>query len=1121
MRKYLLKTTVSSLVIALVVMTILSVSNFVTADAGNAPKSVIVQLKGDPVVVAKAAAASAEQNFDELAYRQQLIAAQDEFLNQLSAEGVQFSVESVDAPNGVNGETANIAFRFNYVYNGVTLSVPESAIPVIEAMSQVKSVEPNSEMQLHLDNGVKYTRATSLYGNPPQVRMGDSLQTGGFHGEGVNIAVIDTGVEWDHPMFGSDPTPPQFGIGPAFANSNRKVIYYMNYTAGAVKDDFGHGSHVAGIAAGYFAKAPGPDGLPLTADDVSIHGVAPQAKIMGYKALSTVGSGQAASIIMAIEDAVQPFTINGYPKPVAHVINMSLGDTSNNPNQATAVASDNATLAGTTVVASAGNSGRPTATNATGEGTIGSPGAGRRVLTVGASLDPGSAPNKLDEVGGGNRSNMKIFPLDGGAPIVTDITSNYVYCGVAETPDQVPDSVRGKIALIVRGGSVNTPPESPVAAGTGLFSNKAAFAVAKGAIAVVIFNNVDGELTAATVRKSTVPVVGLSKENGDYLRNAIGSTAFGAVSPNRIRINKSLLFEPDMADFSSRGAVNGFGMIKPDVTAPGVSVLSATVRVGGAGTNTAYMFDPTGYISTSGTSMSSPMTAGVAALVKQKNPSWTPSMIRAAIMNTSTNLRKADGSPVADGTQNLNQQGAGHIDALAAANAKALMGTGQVDTSPGSPTNRTHGVLVSTSPGNPDFLGSHSFGAVPIAGVIGTVGRSQTVTISDIRGGEGSGVYRLSSSAVRNMPAGVSVNFTNAAGETISQVEVPASGSVSFRVNVSVNGESVPADPTQIEWYVTASRTDGGQNLRMPFQFRAVRPAVTAVAPVMGNVAGNELSGNPPTDINGSYQLSFSYTKPGAGAPEPAKLRVQESRDNGATWSTLADVPGNQTTFDIAGRGNATYQYRVIGLFTVENGLINGPASAAKTVVVDRRREADVTAFIQSAIVSGTVVFANGVFEFDQTLKNASGSTSVFSPLQFTVTSISSRSGTVRVQNADNGGDGVATPATFDYTSQVGSDQQLVPSETSGARRLKFGNPAAEMFEFTAVVKGHLPDSVNAAGSSSSGTGTESSGSSSGASTSDGTGGTTTGSTLPTTSSVSLRFVVNPITNSVGVSLVQ
>jgi len=1074
--------------------------------AGSGLKSVIVELAAEPVVVARAAAEASGREFDEAAYRQQVVAAQNEFLGRLSAAGIQFTVASVNAPNGPAGEVSNIAFRFNYVVNGITLEVAEAAVPAIEAMSGVKAVHDNEEIKLHLDNGVKYTRAPALYGNPPRVGMSDELRREGFHGEGVYVAVVDTGVDWAHPMFGGDPTPPRFGVGPAVAaaNHNQKVPYYMNYTGGAVTDDFGHGSHVAGIAAGYLAKAPGPDGLPLTADDVSIHGVAPQAKIMGYKVLSTVGAGTAASIIMAVEDAVQPFTIAGYPKPVAHVINLSLGSTNNDPNYVTSVACDNATLAGVTVVASAGNSGASTAANPSGEGTIGSPGSGRRVLTVGANIDPGSAPNRLDEVGGANRSGMKAFPLDGGAAILSDITNNYVYCGFAETPDQVPDSVRGRVALIERGGSVNTPPESPVAAGTGLFSNKAAFAVAKGAIAVVIYNNVDGELTSATVRKSTVPVVGISKANGEYLKNAIGATGLGAVSVNKIRLSKSLLFEPAMADFSSKGWVGGFGMVKPDVTAPGVAVLSATVRAGGVGTNTAYMFEPSGYISASGTSMSSPMAAGVAALVKQKNPSWTPSMIRAAMMNTATNLRQSDGSSVADGTQTINQQGAGLVDAFAAANAVALMGTGQISTAPGSPTPRTHGIFVSTSPGNPDFLASHSFGAVPIAGVEGAATHTQTVNIFDIADGAGAGTYELSVSSVRGADAAnVRVSLSQ------SSVEVAAGSGASFGVSVTVDGAEV-ANPTQIEWYVTAVRAGGGQHLRMPFYYRAVRPALTAAAPTMGNVSGNEVADNPPVDIDGGFRLSFARPTTGAQA---AKLRVEESTDGGATWAKVADVDASQTAYDVAGRTNGTYQYRTVGLFPVEYGLLAGPASAARAVRVDRRVEQDVTALVQAAIVDNTVSFSGGVAQFDQVLRNASSST-LYAPLRFVITSVQSGSGQVRVSNADNGGTGAAgSPAAFDYSTAFGPD--FAPNEASGARRLKFSNPATEMFQFTAVVYAHVPDPAHAGGSGGAGSAAAGEGSNSGG------GGTQEASALggvplPNATAGVLTFKVNPLTGRVS-----
>jgi subtilisin family serine protease len=1090
-------------------------SNFIFR-AMAAPEPVIIELKSDPVVVAQALAEASGQNFDPVTYRQQLIAEQNQFLNQLSAAGVQFTQVSVDAPNGPNGEVTNIQFRYNYVFNGLTLAVPASAISTIEGMGQVKSVHKDEQITMQLNNAVGYVRAPSLYGNPPQVAMGDSLNTGGVHGEGINIAVVDTGIDWSHAMFGGDPTPPRFGVGPAVAavNTNPKVTYYLNLTAGAVQDDFGHGTHVSGIAAGYSALAPGPDGLPLTADDVTIHGVAPQARLMGYKVLSTVGSGVSSSIIMAIEDAVQPFTIAGYPKPVAHIINLSLGNTSNDPNYPTSVACDNATLAGTTVIAAAGNSGAPTPNNPTGEATIGSPGSGRRVLTVGATLDPGSAPNKLDEIGGGNRTGMKAFPLDGGAAISSDITNQYVFCGLAETPDQVPDSVSGKIALIERGGTVNTPAASPVSAGTGLFSNKAAFAVAKGAIAVVIYNNVDGELTSATVRKSTVPVVGLSRASGLYLKDAIGSTAFGAISINQIRLNTALLFEPDMAGFSSKGPVGGFGQIKPDVAAPGVSVLSATVRVGGAGTNTATMFDATGYISASGTSMATPMTAGVAALVKQKNPSWTPSMIRAALMNTGTNLRQTDGTPIADGVQTLNQQGAGLVDAYAAATAKAMMGVGALAQSGSAPTVRPNKLcpnyggnpspLCGNSPGNPDFLASWSFATVPMAGVIGTGTKSQTVTIADVRNGVGAGVYQLSSSAVRNLPAGVSVSFTDAGGSSISQIEVPAGGSANFQVKISVNGEAVPTNPTQIEWYVTATRTDGGQTLRMPFQYRAIAPTVSMSAPNLNNPSNNEISGNPATDIDGNYQLSFAST----GTNAPAKFRIEESNNNEASWALLADVPAGQTTYDVSGRGNGTFKYRVRGLYTVENGFMPGPTSAVKSVAVDRRLEADVTSMIEARLVSGTLSDAeSGFWQFDYTIKNKSSSTNIYAPVTFIVTSISSTSGQVRAANPDSGGDGVSSPANYSYTAQVGTDQLLAPGDTSAARHFRFTNPVGEMFQFTVVVRGHLPDP---AGASAGGGAAGADGSGAGSSGSSGSS-SSSGLSVPTV----LQITVNPLTKSV------
>lgn len=1034
--------TTRTLAIAVVLAALISGLNALATKvtAQSALTSVIVELKSDPVVVAKAKAEAVGGSFNADAYRQQVIAEQQSFLQRLTLAGVPYTISSVTAPNGP--VTPTIQFRFNYVYNGIGLQVPGASISTIAGLPEVFAVHPDEPVVLHLDHAVDYTRAPLVYGNPPRLTQFDTLNTGGLEGDGVNIAVIDTGVDWSHEMFGGDPTPPQFGAAPAIAaiGPNRKVIYYMNFTAGpvGVGDDFGHGTHVAADCAGYRGFAPGADGVPGTADDVAIHGVAPQARIMAYKVLSAAGVGATASIIAAIEDAVQPRTITNQPKPVAHVINMSLG-TQNpaGPDDPSSVAADNAALAGTIVVASAGNSGP-------GEGTIGAPASGRHVITVAANTDPGSTPNSVDVVGG-DRTDMRAFLLDGAPAITANVTNNYVFCGLADTPDQVPDSVSGKIALIQRGSTATAQGQ-----GTGLFSNKAAIVAAKGAIAAIVYNNVDGELAAATVRRSTIQVFGMSKDNGEYLKSIIGSTAFGAVSAQQVRINKALRTSPDMADFSSRGPVIGFGQVKPDVTAPGISILSATVAVGGAETTGATMFDPTRYISASGTSFSGPITAGCAALIKQKHPDWTPSQVRAALVNTATNLRFANGTSVADGVNSINEQGGGHVDAFAGANAKALMGVGQPGPT-GQPQGRTFGIFVQPSAGNPDFTPSYSFGEVPIAGVIGTATLSQEVRIFDVTGGGGAGNYALGVVPIRGVDQnGFSVTTVDASGNPISSVNVPAAGMASFFVKTQVDGQRVTTSPTQAQWYITAT-SNGGQSLRTPFYYRAVSPNITPAAPTLAPVNGTEVSGSPVIDINGSYSLSYAFTNP----PAPAKFRVEEQKDNGG-FAALGEVPASQTSFAISNRGNGLYTYRVAGLFTVQYGLLQGPYSGVQTVQVNRRLESDVTSMIQTAV--SNVSFVGGTFEFDQTLRNTSSGSTILPPLRFTITAIQSGTGTVRCTNADNGGNGVESSALFDYSNTVGSDRQFTPGETSSARHLKFSDLAGELFQFTAVVRGYFPD---------------------------------------------------------------
>jgi hypothetical protein len=124
----------------------------------------------------------------------------------------------------------------------------------------------------------------------------------------------------------------------------------------------------------------------------------------------------------------------------------------------------------------------------------------------------------------------------------------------------------------------------------------------------------------------------------------------------------------------------------------------------------------------------------------------------------------------------------------------------------------------------------------------------------------------------------------------------------------------------------------------------------------------------------------------------------------------------------------------------------------------------------------------------------------------------------VAVANADNGGTGAAgSPAAFDYSATFGPD--MAPDETSAAKRLRFSNPATEMFQFTAVVYAHLPDPAFAPASSPSGGGSggesgTSSGSTGGSTGDEGMTGTL--GTLLTTQPRVLKFTVNPLTRKVS-----
>lgn len=238
-------------------------------------------------------------------------------------------------------QLGDVRREYSRVFHGAAMSVPAGAVRALEQLPFVLRVHPDREM---------FAMAGAA---TDQIRAAQVWSTFGTRGKGIVVAVIDTGVDYNHEALGR-------GFGPGF-----KVIGgydFANHDADPM-DDNGHGTHVAGIVAG---------------DSLAITGVAPQASLMAFKVLRSTGSGKESDVIAAIEVATDP---NGDNDTSDHVdvINLSLGSRSceGSPDDAGSRAIDAAVRAGVVVAVAAGN-------EAGKYHCISSPGLARTAITVGA-----------------------------------------------------------------------------------------------------------------------------------------------------------------------------------------------------------------------------------------------------------------------------------------------------------------------------------------------------------------------------------------------------------------------------------------------------------------------------------------------------------------------------------------------------------------------------------------------------------------------------------------------------------------------------------------------------------------------------------------------------------------
>ena len=573
------------------------------------------------------------------------------YLDYLSTKQAGFLAAAAQAL----GRPVDALFRYRYAYNGVAVSIAPADVGRVAALPGVRKVRPDFTRRLLTDAGPTWIGA-------PGIWSGSS--TGGLaatKGEGVVVGVIDTGINHDHPSFadvggdGYDHTNPRgtyYGLcdpvlGLPFCNE--KLIGVWDFTGTTPEDDNEHGSHTASTAAGNALSAA--VNAPTISIARNISGVAPHANLITYKACiaaGCVGTSLTAAIDQATADAVD-------------VINYSIGGGSTDPwADADSEAFLGARDAGIFVSASAGNDGpRPE--------TIGSPANAPWLMSIGASTHNRKFANAVTGLSGGGSPPADISGASftsgfGPAPIVYAGDLGYPLCGDGpgeETTGKaainpfLPGTFHGEIVVCDRGtyGRIEKA-ENVKEGGAGGF----------------ILANDEASGNSLVGDAYPLPGVHITYLNGlalkAWLASGTGHTgSIAGTTPDEAAANGDV-----MASFSSRGPDKSSpNVLKPDVTAPGVDVLAAIHTLG----NTTSPLGSPEFGLLSGTSMSSPHSAGAAALVRALHPNWTPAEVQSAIMTTalSTGVRDNDGIKSATPFA----MGAGRIDLTKAGRAGLVL----------------------------------------------------------------------------------------------------------------------------------------------------------------------------------------------------------------------------------------------------------------------------------------------------------------------------------------------------------------------------------------------------------------------------------------------------------------
>jgi subtilisin family serine protease len=605
--------------------------------ADPAAMTVVAVLDGPSVADLQAAAARKLTRAEKAAIKAQRIAEQAAPRARIEAAG------------------GAVIGSFQSALNGLKVRIPRDRIAALRAIPGV--VDVKRVVTYSHDNFAAVQRIQA-----PFAWSG----VAGVHGEAIKIAIIDTGIDYTHADFGGPGTPEAFQaaaaastlpadpalFGPAAPKIKGGIDLVGDaYDASAVGDAAtpvpdpnpldctGHGSHVAGTAAGFGVLADGTtyrgpyDQLTHGSHSFAIGpGVAPLAELYAVRVFGCTGTTDV--IAEALEWAVDNDM---------DVANLSLAAAFGTPDSSDAVAADSAAKAGVVVVAAAGNDGDIPY-------VLSSPGASSKAIAVAAAeAQRPSAELALPAAGGDPARAVVALDANAAALPAAPLTALVLRTGGdvslgCDPAEFVAQGAAGKLVIVQRGDCGRVL--------------KVSNGQQAGAAAVVMINT-DGTLPpfegpipaipdAGIPVDVTIPFLGVRGPAGDP-----GSDGAALVLRDgaAIAIRSGALLPSGTAVFSSGGPRTGDAALKPDITAPGEGIVSTLIGSGTQGT------------AMSGTSMATPLVAGTAALVLQAHPRWKPAAIKSAILN--------GGNPDELTDYATRRAGAGTVNAAAAVATQA------------------------------------------------------------------------------------------------------------------------------------------------------------------------------------------------------------------------------------------------------------------------------------------------------------------------------------------------------------------------------------------------------------------------------------------------------------------